>query len=461
MMHPHFMRVQPIVGKSLHEKMIVLIGLPLTATLLEYLAASGVGHWRILGSHAQARQLQAQIQARHGQALDVDIGMLDLEDLLSEEHERPPDIVIATGDTQSEAQALAIAQKASCPLVWVGQPGSHNYEQIYSVQIGPHSWDWHTSLPLAAAIARALLLRGTAFARYDMQQLWQEQRQQLCIGMQHPFELQWRRWDDGPEDWGSDRAVFQTPLLARGNVLVVGLGSIGSVAAELLAAWARQLVLVDPELVDVFNPVRQAYNQADIGQPKAMALAKRIGIQRAIAVPMELHNEQQVDELIERYAITTALIATGTNADFAIARALRQRNIGHVVMRCYPRAHYWEAMLVDGRRGPAFDELRGYIESGPAAAPTPEQLVAYSDAGALEAEPATLIESGWAAAWAARLCAQMLTPQGLRERWFLELLAAERTCLIGGIVAEQTADGPAYGIRLPGQVHAWSRRVGK
>ena len=93
---------------------------------------------------------------------------------------------------------------------------------------------------------------------------------------------------------------------------------------------------------------------------------------------MALHNEQEVDALIERYAITTALIATGTNADFAIARALRQRDIGHVVMRCYPRAHYWEAMLVDGRRGPAFDELRGYIESGPAAAPTPEQLAAYS-----------------------------------------------------------------------------------
>ena len=460
MLHPHFRRVQPIVGASLCQKVITLLGLPATGPLLDYLAASGVGHWRILGSQEQARQLRTHIQARHGQALDVDVELIGAEDVLSDKNKQPPDIVIASGDKQVEAQALAIAQKAACPLVWLGQPRCHGYEQIYSVQIGPHHWDWHTSLPLVAAIARALLLRGTAFSRHDMQQLWHEQRQQLCVGIHHPFEVQWKRWDDTPEDNGSVRAVFQTPLLERGNVLVVGLGSIGSVAAELLAPWSTTLVLLDPDAVDVYNPVRQAYTQADIGQPKASALAKRIGIQRAIAIPMALHNEQEVDALIERYAITTALIATGTNADFAIARALRQRDIGHVVMRCYPRAHYWEAMLVDGRRGPAFDELRGYIESGPAAAPTPEQLAAYSDAGALEAEPATLIESGWAAAWAARLCTQMLTPPGLRERWFLELVAAEHTCLIGGIVAEQTVDGPAYGVSLPGQINAW-RRVGR
>ncbi|HEX5688736.1 MAG TPA: hypothetical protein VFX76_01985, partial [Roseiflexaceae bacterium] len=105
----------------------------------------------------------------------------------------------------------------------------------------------------------------------------------------------------------------------------------------------------------------------------------------------------------------------------------------------------------------AFAELRGRIGIGPAPAPTPEQVAAYSDAGALEAEPATLIESGWAAAWLARIAAQFLAPTGLRERWLLELFATQQTCLIGGVGVEQTLDGAAYGIEQPGQVRCFGR----
>ncbi|HEY1014228.1 MAG TPA: hypothetical protein VGE07_16060, partial [Herpetosiphonaceae bacterium] len=97
------------------------------------------------------------------------------------------------------------------------------------------------------------------------------------------------------------------------------------------------------------------------------------------------------------------------------------------------------------------------LVAGPAAPPTPEQRAAYSAAGALEAEPATLIESGWAAAWLARLTRQLLAPPALRERWLLDLLAAEAVCLIGGVGCEPTPVGPAYRVALPGQIHAWHR----
>ena len=155
--------------------------------------------------------------------------------------------------------------------------------------------------------------------------------------------------------------------------------------------------------------------------------------------------------------IGAALVATGTSADFAIARGLRACGIPHVVARCYPRALYWEAIVVDGMHGPAFDDIRGYVAPGPVAAPTPEQVAAYSDAGALEAEPATLVESGWAAAWAARLAAQSLLPQGMRERWFLELVVSSYVCLVGGVSVQHTPYGPAYGVSWPGQIHAWRR----
>jgi hypothetical protein len=164
-----------------------------------------------------------------------------------------------------------------------------------------------------------------------------------------------------------------------------------------------------------------------------------------------------VAALVERYAITAALVSTGTSADFAITRVLRALDVPHVVGRCYPRARYWEAIVVDGRRGPALEDIRGHLRAGPAPAPTPEQIAAYSDVGALEAEPATLVESGWAAAWMGRLAAQMLAPAGLRERWLLELLATGQTCLIGGVDVEHTPDGPAYAIAQPGEIHAWTR----
>jgi hypothetical protein len=183
----------------------------------------------------------------------------------------------------------------------------------------------------------------------------------------------------------------------------------------------------------------------------------RAGAQQVTAFAEALTEEKQIAMLIEQQSITAALIATGTTADFTLARVLRRYDIPHIVGRCYPRARYWEALLIDGQRGPALADLRGHLALGPTPPPTPEQQAAYSDAGALEAEPATLIESGWAAAWLARLTAQFLAPPGLRERWFLERLADETPCLIGGVGVERTATGPAYRIDQPGQIRAWGR----
>jgi hypothetical protein len=230
-------------------------------------------------------------------------------------------------------------------------------------------------------------------------------------------------------------------------------------AALHLAPYVGRMLVVDPDWVEIHNPVRQAYPLHTVGQRKAQALQNLLlqaSVKDVIGFTNELQDEDTVQRLVARYSVTAALVATGTIADFAIARGLRNCNVPHVVGRCYPRARYWEAILVDRQNGPAFGEMRNQARPRPVAPLTPEQMAAYSDGGALEAEPATLIESGWAAAWLARLTAQFLAPLGLRERWFLELLAAEQTCLVGGIGIESTPEGPAYGITLPGQIHAWS-----
>jgi hypothetical protein len=66
------------------------------------------------------------------------------------------------------------------------------------------------------------------------------------------------------------------------------------------------------------------------------------------------------------------------------------------------------------------------------------------------------METGWAAAWLARLTAQIMQPLPLREGWFLARLAAGASCFIGGVVVEREAQGAAYGVSVPGMVHAWS-----
>jgi hypothetical protein len=363
----------------------------------------------------------------------------------------------------------ALAQSAGCPALWIEPParGGACCARVWmagdkwecGARLGMQGvpevdgWGWATSAPLCAGLAAALLLRGTDARRADLDQLWAAGERVFTFGGADPLRV-----TVGPHAPAQRRSAlrFQTPLRPYGCLLVVGLGSLGSVAAEHLRGHAERMILVDPDLVDATNPVRQAYPLSAIGRAKARALAQRIG---GIGLVEYLTGEARVAEIVETFGVTAALVTTGTDADFAIARALRRRNVPHVVGRCYPRARYWEAILVDGQRGPAFEEMRGHVGAGPSAPPTPEERMLYADPNALEGEPATLVESGWAAAWMARLTAQLSAPAGLRERWMLELLHSERSCLIGGIgVTEgESGEGAAYQITLPGQIRAWQR----
>jgi hypothetical protein len=472
----HFARILPIVGHALREARIAVLGLRQARPLVEYLAACGVRRWLwcdgeqpAAGGRPTAAQIVAEaLEARHGAALALAAQVAPRHAFAEASAAWRPDLVLAVAGAEGLGLALRAAARSGCPAVLCAPPAALAYLPGDSLDAvhgwlgrlpggapGRDAWEWPCAAPLVAGLARAILLRDTAFARPDLAGLWSEGVRVLTPGGSHPCDIAWEA--AGAARVPGGRLPFSTPPGRRGSLLVAGLGSLGSVAAALLAPCVEQLVLADPDSVEQANLARQEYRLADIGQPKAAALRDRLGgdCPAVIGLPEALEHEEQVEELIERHAIGAGLVATGTPADFAIARALRRRGLPHVVARCYPRARYWEAILVDGQRGPALEDIRGHLLAGPAPAPTPEQRAAYSDAGVLEAEPATLIESGWAATWAARLAHQLMAPEGLRERWLLELLAAGRTCLIGGAVAEQTAHGPAYAVALPGQVHAW------
>lgn len=64
--------------------------------------------------------------------------------------------------------------------------------------------------------------------------------------------------------------------LAESRVAVLGLGAIGSMAAEVLARSGANLILVDRDVVEESNLQRQLYEEKDIDMPKALALKRRL-----------------------------------------------------------------------------------------------------------------------------------------------------------------------------------------
>lgn len=68
----------------------------------------------------------------------------------------------------------------------------------------------------------------------------------------------------------------QQKLIQRTRVGIAGCG-LGSFVAEELARFGFQVnVLADPDVVEIHNLNRQAYDLSDVGKPKVTALARRL-----------------------------------------------------------------------------------------------------------------------------------------------------------------------------------------
>lgn len=87
--------------------------------------------------------------------------------------------------------------------------------------------------------------------------------------------------------------------MASNRVLIVGVGGIGVPAAiALMRGGVRDLVLIDPDNIELSNLPRQIlFEEQDIGQPKAMIAARRLG-ERHPDARLETHHA----ELDERNA---------------------------------------------------------------------------------------------------------------------------------------------------------------
>lgn len=465
-----FARVRPLVGEALEQCTVAVVGSAAGGALVEYLVACGVRRWLALAGNEWIEPKLAALRARYDGMIDVRLESCALVEALG-----AADLAIVVDDS-----AAAGRLPLTLPRLAIFTPAGGQPSRAYMALAGeafdlpelpascPYDgWDWLTAAPLMALVARALLLRGTPYAMVAWEEGWAKGYRGYRVGAGYdPTRAGWMARNEGE---GSRLSIYRTPYQRKGTLLVVGLGSLGSMAARQLAPFVKRLVLVDPDQVEMANLVRQTYTHDQLGEAKAMALAALLRrMQPGLiceAVVDALRDEEETAELIERFGVTAALVTTGTHFDFAITRALRAAGLPHVVGRCYGRARFWEGIVVDGAQGLSYEQVRRGVAAGPAPAPTPEEMAAYGAVGELAGEPATMIETGWAAMWLARLTAQMMMPANLREGWLLARLAAGANCLIGGLVVEEVveesgdtdgAGGAAYGVTVPGEVHAWS-----
>lgn len=433
-----FSRILPVVGEHLFNKRIALLGS--AHLLMEYLAGCGIT--RYTGQCATEAQ---RLSEKYG--LQIDLTW------------EKPDFLVAAGNRHE----LAEAEKASAEwgvegLFFTQLPNGTGLILPLPIS-GALSLDVGLSgtllldnlLSLTAAMVKGRLLQSTDCARPDIERLFNQGW--LLAG--HP-SWPWIVKGVLPEEIESLSRDSKPEADLRGRrVLIVGLGSLGSVAAQMLARKGADLVLVDGETVEASNLARQIYGMRHIGSLKAAACAEilKAYCPQQILYCIEALNLDNLAILDSLGHFDFALLATGTVMDRAISRYLRQMGVAHTAISCYARARYFEAIVVT-HDGPCFGCIRGHIYRGVSPEPTPEQRRLYvSSEHDLQAEPATIVETARAATMAAMIAQGYLEPQ--TATWLHRALGEGSTLFLGGNHAELNDGVYAYGIETVGEARVY------
>jgi molybdopterin/thiamine biosynthesis adenylyltransferase/proteasome lid subunit RPN8/RPN11 len=119
-------------------------------------------------------------------------------------------------------------------------------------------------------------------------------------------------------------AGLLSAALGARDVLVAGLGSVGSYVAEQLArAGVGGLALIDPESVEAANLSRSAYEAGDVGRPKVEALAGRLlRVQPALRLALHACAVEALPPPALDAAIRAADLVIAATDDPAAQRAL-------------------------------------------------------------------------------------------------------------------------------------------
>ncbi len=265
-------------------------------------------------------------------------------------------------------------------------------------------------------------------------------------------------------------------LLGRQRLLVLGLGTASLFCAES-GLLAPHLCLLDGGEVSPFNPVRQVYGAALVGQPKHEALASvlrqrlepdatwdrsedgPLSVWRTAArsvsharLRLSLLSEgsaARFEEVLDLFRPTLAVVGMGRSKDdnFTATAALRRRGIPHITPTAFPAVTHFKHILTDGEQGPCYDCIQGHLPldlgAGPTLAPA-EREIFYGGT-----QPATLAETLPSAHSLLRLSLDLAMPRPARPPYLRRELNAERVCFVGANRAERREREWLYGVDRP------------
>ncbi len=510
MREQYYSRVVRIVGDHFTEKVAHIINVPFVSSAVELLASCGLLKYsfsdvntvsvfhRLVWSFQAEPEFEEQFFAylRNKNQFEDRWQFLCCTGTVPQ-----ADIIIGGGSLADCLEVYAEAQKHNVPgifgmlradgsaVIGYALPGEL-FPWLEELTTGAQSpsweryYDWQDLNNQIANIAKALLLRGTPFQREDIERLIGAGKRTLFL--QHPSwpwvnafldlhnSAEDTAWLQESLDTGGLAAVEDVDFRDK-TVLIIGLGSLGSLIAEHFARKRSSIVGIDFKEVSLFNPVRQIYGTEHVGMQKSIALSKILTDKMSspmvagekktfIGFDKEIENSEAgeafMDMIINAYHPDLIVLATAHPSEVMVTDLARRRGIPHIVTKCYPRARWFEITVVDPFEGPCFSCLQSRLYTGAAASLTEEQIAAYTTDDTdhmLQAEPATRIETGRCVDIAARLGSQLMQEYEDRAPWFNRMLEEQRTCLIGGNYSEyrqsEQGDGEwTYGVEVPGAV---------
>lgn len=522
----YYARIKKITGDKLFDKKIGIYNAPFVSKAVELLASCGV-----LNFTFDSPDLTDDFSANTwGICAGINFNDFLIYELMN--HNQFEDrwqfnkgvmtgdeqLILAGGSFAECQSACAEANRKNIPavigvmfangtsalsVVWPGQEFSLlAFQQSFVNADEPRYFDWIDLNNQMANIAKAILLEGTSWQRNDIMSLLKSGKNTILLSHpQWPWPSRWidlskeseRQWLNDIVSSSENRAHNESNVQGK-TVLIVGLGSLGSIAADHFRALGCNIIGIDGKDVSIHNPVRQIYSTGDIGKDKAFALARTLAqadgyggnsateqyisdvgpnsksfcveivnangkfIGLKMDIPDSRSGAESFGRIIEKYSPNLVVLATAHPAEYRMAEICRQKDIPHIIGRCYNRARWFEITVVDGNKGPCFGCLQGHLYKGVPATLTEEQLTRYDMAGdeanVVQAEPATRIDTARCADIIARFGLQSLQLYAGRAPWFLRMLNEERTCLIGGNYAEfhsETGEW-SFGVSAPGGV---------
>ncbi|MDP3710494.1 MAG: ThiF family adenylyltransferase [bacterium] len=503
----YYERIKALVGDRLTEKRVEVLGTGFLSKAVELLASCGIVKFNFCAS----------MRTSFGNTAPAAVGLISYLESHNQFEDRwefghldngEPDLILGGNglDHCRLACHKARYKKIPCVLAWrsksgltmimVVSPGEEDFSLgfLEKMDDGSKEISYIDLVDLnnqVANVAKAILLKGSQWERKDFNNLFSAGRNLIIVN--HPT-WPWAGKFLNPKDPEDIKLLeYRSPNFSslkihdlRGRkVMVVGLGSLGSIAADHFRVLGASVIGIDFKEVSLYNPVRQLYSTSCVGLPKSQVLPTTLTLREGRFEEILEHTDKRLiikikdgrrftgidekiedsregqkkfEELVDEFKPDLVMLATAHQSEFRMAHVLRERGILHIIARCYRRAKWFEVTAVDGAGGPCFGCLQGHLYTGvaPSIELTEEEQTHYDGTVRLdkmvEAEPATRIDTSRSADAATRLACELLASAEKRSEWFRKMMSEERNCLIGGNTAEfrEKENDWAYGIASPG-----------